>query len=73
MGEIHKLTKDGKTLFPATTTDAVVHPQVRAAISSLMFRFLSPQGHFGTFPPIDWRKSDQPPHTRQVISRLPIG
>lgn len=39
MGEIHKLTKDGKTLFPATTTDAVVHPQVRAAISSLITEY----------------------------------
>ena len=36
MGEIHKLTKDGITLFPATTTDAVVHPQVRAAVSTLL-------------------------------------
>lgn len=36
MGNIHKLTKDGFTLFPATTTDAVVHPQVRASLSNLI-------------------------------------
>ena len=36
MGNIHKLTKDGVTLFPATTTDAVVHPQVRASLSNLI-------------------------------------
>ena len=36
MGEIHKLTKEGVTLFPATTTDAVVHPQVRSALSNLI-------------------------------------
>lgn len=34
--EIHKLVKDGKTFLPATTTDAVVHPQVRATMSSLV-------------------------------------
>lgn len=39
MGEIHKLTKDGITLFPATTTDAVVHPQVRAAVSNLITEY----------------------------------
>lgn len=36
MGNIHKLTKDGVTLFPATTTDAVVHPQIRTALSNLI-------------------------------------
>ena len=39
MGEIHKLTKDGKTLFPATTTDAVAHPQTRTALSNLIHEF----------------------------------
>lgn len=39
MGEIHKLTKDGITLFPATTTDAVVHPQIRTSISNLITEY----------------------------------
>ena len=39
MGEIHKLTKDGVTLFPATTTDAVAHPQVRTSLSNLISEF----------------------------------
>jgi len=29
MAKIHKLTKGGKTIYPATTTDAVVHPTTR--------------------------------------------
>ena len=29
MAKIHKLTKDGQTIYPATTTDAVVHPTTR--------------------------------------------
>ena len=29
MAKIHKLTKDGQTIYPATTTDAVVHPTSR--------------------------------------------
>jgi hypothetical protein len=36
MGEIHKLIKDGITLYPATTTDAVVHPQIRTELSNLI-------------------------------------
>ena len=39
MGEIHKLTKDCITLFPATTTDAVVHPQIRTSISNLITEY----------------------------------
>ena len=39
MGEIHKLTKDGITLFPATTTDAVVHPQIRTALSNMVTEY----------------------------------
>lgn len=39
MGEIHKFTKDGVTLFPATTTDAVVHPQIRSSISDLIYEY----------------------------------
>lgn len=26
MAKIHKLIKSGQTIYPATTTDAVVHP-----------------------------------------------
>lgn len=29
MAKIHKLTKGGRTIYPATTTDAVVHPTTR--------------------------------------------
>lgn len=29
MAKIHKLTKGGQTIYPATTTDAVVHPTTR--------------------------------------------
>lgn len=29
MAKIHKLTKSGQTIYPATTTDAVVHPATR--------------------------------------------
>lgn len=36
MGEIHKITKDGVTIFPATTTDAVVHPQARTSLTNLI-------------------------------------
>ena len=36
MGEIHKLTKDGVTLYPATTTDAVVHPQTKNTLSNMI-------------------------------------
>ena len=36
MGEIHKLTKDGITLFPATITDAIAHPELRTTLSNLI-------------------------------------
>ena len=36
MGEIHKLTKEGVTLYPATTTDAVVHPRIRTELTNLI-------------------------------------
>ena len=29
MAKIYKLTKGGQTIYPATTTDAVVHPTTR--------------------------------------------
>lgn len=39
MGEIHKFTRGDVTLFPATITDAVVHPQVKATISDMVTEF----------------------------------
>lgn len=33
MAKIHKLTKGGQTIYPATTTDAVVHPTSRKSLS----------------------------------------
>ena len=35
-GKMHKLTKDGQTIYPATTTDAVVHPDLGATSSELI-------------------------------------
>lgn len=36
MAEIHKLTKSGKTIYPATVTNAVVHPELRTSLTSLI-------------------------------------
>ena len=36
MTEIHKLTKNGETILPATTTDAVVHPELQTPLTSLI-------------------------------------
>ena len=36
MASIHKLTKDGQTIYPATTTDAVVHPDLAVSSSKLI-------------------------------------
>lgn len=36
MAEIHKLTKNGETIIPATTTDAVVHPELQTPLTSLI-------------------------------------
>ena len=33
MAKIHKLTKGGQTIYPATTTDAVVHPTSRKKLT----------------------------------------
>ena len=35
MAKIHKLTKDGQVIYPATTTDAVVHPDLKVPVSRL--------------------------------------
>lgn len=36
MATIHKLTKDGSTIFPATITDAIVHPNTGKTLTSMM-------------------------------------
>ena len=36
MATIHKLTKNGETIFPATITDAVVHPNTGRTLTSMM-------------------------------------
>lgn len=36
MASIHKLTKNGQTIYPATTTDAVVHPDLAVSSSKLI-------------------------------------
>ena len=36
MGMIHKLVKDNKTIFPATITDAVVHPRSGRSLTSII-------------------------------------
>lgn len=39
MAEIHRMKKEGETIFPATTTDAVVHPQLKTTVSSLVVEY----------------------------------
>lgn len=36
MADIHKITVNGETVLPATTTDAVVHPQTEVSLTSLI-------------------------------------
>lgn len=36
MATIHKLTKDGATIFPATITDAIVHPNTGKTLTSMI-------------------------------------
>ena len=36
MATIHKLTKDGSTIFPATITDAIVHPNTGKTLTSMI-------------------------------------
>ena len=36
MAKIHKLTKGGQTIYPATITDAVVHPELKVSTSELI-------------------------------------
>lgn len=36
MAKTHKLSKNGETIYPATTTDAVVHPTLKVSASKLI-------------------------------------
>ena len=36
MAKIHKLSKNGQTIYPATTTDAVAHPTLKVSVSKLI-------------------------------------
>ena len=36
MAKIHKLSKNGQTIYPATTTDAVAHPTLKVSASKLI-------------------------------------
>lgn len=36
MAEIHKLTKSGKTIYPASVTSAIVHPELRTSLNDLI-------------------------------------
>lgn len=39
MVKMHKLTKGGQTIFPATTTDAVVNPKTRKNMTTELSEF----------------------------------
>lgn len=41
MAKIHKLTKGGQTIYPATTTDAVVHPTTRKNLTEELVELLN--------------------------------
>ena len=39
MVKMHKLTKGGQTIFPATITDAVVNPNSRKSLTAELSKF----------------------------------
>ena len=39
MGTIHKITQDGGTIFPATVTDAVVHPDLSTVLTDMITEY----------------------------------
>ena len=49
MAKIHKLTKDGQTIYPATTTDAVVHPTSRKNLTEELFDLKKENGSLSFF------------------------
>lgn len=36
MADIHKITKNGETILPVTTTDAIVHPQMETSLTNML-------------------------------------
>lgn len=49
MAKIHKLTKGGQTIYPATTTDAVVHPTTRKNLTEELFNLKKENGSLSFF------------------------
>ena len=49
MAKIHKLIKDGQTIYPATTTDAVVHPATRKNLTEELFDLKKENGSLSFF------------------------
>ena len=49
MAKIHKLIKDGQTIYPATTTDAVVHPTTRKNLTEELFDLKKGNGSLSFF------------------------
>lgn len=49
MAKIHKLIKDGQTIYPATTTDAVVHPTTRKNLTEELFDLKKENGSLSFF------------------------
>lgn len=49
MAKIHKLTKGGQTIYPATTTDAVVHPTTRKNLTEELFDLKKENGSLSFF------------------------
>lgn len=39
MAEIHKLSNTGQLIYPATVSDAVVHPQIKNSLSRLIYSY----------------------------------
>lgn len=60
MAKIHKLTKDGQTIYPATTTDAVVHPTSRKNLTEELSKLENYNGldspHWGVAVQEDFSK-----------------
>lgn len=39
MAEIHKLTKDGQTIYPISITDTIVHKELKAILTNLIHEY----------------------------------
>lgn len=44
MVKMHKLTKGGQTIYPATTTDAVVNPNTRKSLTAELAEIVNTTG-----------------------------